>query len=84
MMEDRLRVTVVATGIGREAAQQLGKPEIKLVNQELADTAQMSSDYSKLDRPTVLRAAEDNNTAAAGGLDEDYLDIPAFLRRQAD
>jgi len=44
----------------------------------------MGSDYSKLDRPTVLRAAEDNNTATAGSLDEDYLDIPAFLRRQAD
>jgi len=84
MMEDRLRVTVVATGIGREIAQQIGKPEMKLVDQELVDTAQTGSDYSKLDRPTILRAAENHNTATAENLDEDYLDIPAFLRRQAD
>ena len=57
---------------------------MKLVYQELVDTAQTGSDYSKLDRPTILLAAENHNTATAENLDEYYLDIPAFLRRQAD
>ena len=42
-------------------------------------------DYSPLDRPTVIRnkmAGERYATGTDGNLD--YLDIPAFLRRQAD
>ena len=54
------------------------------MNRRLADTTQAGGDYSNLDRPTVLRAAESHNMETAQGLDEDYLDIPAFLRRQAD
>jgi hypothetical protein len=46
-----------------------------------------TSDYSKLDEPAINRLA----AAAGDGLrhddpsaDEEILDIPAFLRRQAD
>jgi cell division protein FtsZ len=41
-------------------------------------------DYHELDRPTVIRQTK--KVAAAGNQaeDMDYLDIPAFLRRQAD
>ena len=58
----------------------------------------VNPDYSQLDRPTVMRtsganalkrepaAAAASSTAAAPSEDRDmeYLDIPAFLRRQAD
>lgn len=79
-MRDELRVTVVATGLGRE--DKLEEKPIKLVHKNESDEV----DYDKLDRPTVIR-----NRMAAGGrynapseVNMDYLDIPAFLRRQAD
>ncbi len=81
-MGDDLRVTVVATGLGDERL----KPKMEVVEQK--PRADGSVDYGKLDRPTVMRkqamgnAAIDHNSAAAR--DMDYLDIPAFLRRQAD
>ena len=77
---DEMRVTVVATGLGGEQA----KPS-KVVD----NTQREQTDYSQLDRPAVLR----NRPVARGAVvaqavgaeaDIDYLDIPAFLRRQAD
>ncbi len=79
-MSDELRVTVVATGLG--ARQALAKePPVKLVQQAVGAEV----DFRELERPTVMR----NQAAAEAGrssLPEDleYLDIPAFLRRQAD
>lgn len=80
-LEDELRVTVVATGLG--AAQvQAQKPR------PVARTADGQVDYGEMERPAVMR----NRPKAVGdgvnrrGEEEDieYLDIPAFLRRQAD
>ncbi|MAJ56217.1 MAG: cell division protein FtsZ [Gammaproteobacteria bacterium TMED107] len=77
---DEMRVTVVATGLGGGQA----KPS-KVVD----NTQREQTDYSQLDRPAVLR----NRPVARGAVvaqavgaeaDIDYLDIPAFLRRQAD
>lgn len=78
-LEDELRVTVVATGLGNPA--EAFEPRVRPV----ARTASGEIDYSKLDRPTVIRkqAANDRYPVQAEG-DLDYLDIPAFLRRQAD
>ena len=80
-MDDELRVTVVATGLG---AEQFEKP--KVVDVQTNVTGDGPDDYSKFDKPTVTR-----NRLIAGGADEiredkdlEYLDIPAFLRRQAD
>jgi cell division protein FtsZ len=79
-MSSGLRVTVVATGLGQKLAQ--AEKPVKLVTPEDADG---EVDYEKLDRPTVIRnkvAGERYATGTDGSLD--YLDIPAFLRRQAD
>jgi cell division protein FtsZ len=79
-MSHGLRVTVVATGLGHKL-QEAEKP-VKLVMTEGPDG---KVDYEKLDRPTVIRnkvAGERYAATADGNLD--YLDIPAFLRRQAD
>lgn len=79
---DEMRVTVVATGLG--GTQVLPK---KVVD----NTEREETDYRQLDRPAVMRnrPAADRGAAmkqAAGAetADMDYLDIPAFLRRQAD
>jgi len=96
-MSNEVRVTVVATGLGRPApAARAGRtetprevqaasrelPSIRVVKQRAPLT---SSDYSALDKPTVQR-----QRAVGDGLrndpmpSEELLDIPAFLRRQAD
>ncbi|AKH68900.1 cell division protein FtsZ [Spongiibacter sp. IMCC21906] len=84
-MSDELRVTVVATGldgIGQEAPLQV--VENKVVE------PRSNTDYRKLDRPTVMRgashgaAAREVAPAPMEDKDMEYLDIPAFLRRQAD
>ncbi|MGR6873419.1 cell division protein FtsZ [Pseudomonas sp. HK3] len=82
-MTDELRVTVVATGLGNiEAAPK------KVVDNTISKP-DGSVDYKKLDRPTVMRGsnaqpAHQNNPDTNSSKDMDYLDIPAFLRRQAD
>lgn len=78
-MHDELRVTVVATGLGRGAESVAEQPVKLVVNKQKHDV-----DY---DRPTVLRnkAGSAEVTAdKAGDNSMEYLDIPAFLRRQAD
>ncbi len=78
-LEDELRVTVVATGLGNPVE------AIESRVRSVARTASGEIDYSKLERPTIIRkqAANDRYPVQADS-DLDYLDIPAFLRRQAD
>ena len=78
-MTDRIRVTVVATGLGQQAAQ--GTAPMRVVRrQEQAK----EPNYHTLDKPTVQRKRAVGDGIEDGGLQEDLLDIPAFLRRQAD
>ncbi len=90
-MQNDMRVTVVATGLGDTARAEIPKPTpveniqpVKLVNSDVIEPVQ--DDYRELDRPTVLRngAATRQSSAPAAEGNLDYLDIPAFLRRQAD
>ncbi len=82
-IKDELRVTVVATGLGTQAQAKPGKPEgLRVVR-----TANGEVDYRSFDTPTVVRnqpVREATSAVAALAEDPDYLDIPAFLRRQAD
>ena len=81
-MDEEMRVTVVATGLGS----QHGRPMKVVDNTEVTAV----TDYSELDRPAIMRnqeAADRIHVTAKAvdtGADMDYLDIPAFLRRQAD
>ncbi len=82
-MHDELRVTVVATGLGGEQTSVEEKPEpVQLVQRNKRG----EFDYAELDRPAVIRkqASGDPTPPPAAIDDMDYLDIPAFLRRQAD
>ncbi len=87
-LEDELRVTVVATGLGARRISVLrpsaDEPLMRLVPAETEDSG---PDYREMDRrPAIYRkgAPAGGNTAEAIAQDLDYLDIPAFLRRQAD
>jgi cell division protein FtsZ len=88
-MTDELKVTVVATGLGAQAA----KAPLQVVDTPpkpavTADTDLEEPDYGALERPAVQRrqraAAGGQGAAVAADAGEEYFDIPAFLRRQAD
>nr|UHH90111.1 FtsZ [Ectosymbiont of Eubostrichus cf. fertilis] len=99
-LEDELRVTVVATGLGEGFAVEAPKPArghqapIHLVANGSEESP--PTDYRAMDRPTVSRkrggsqvgmaAAARAQAEPVSGVEDDldYLDIPAFLRRQAD
>jgi cell division protein FtsZ len=79
-MTDEIRVTVVATGLG-QAVGFADKP-MKVVRR--TPLKGREPNYSELEKPAVQRRrAIGDGTNTAENL-EDLLDIPAFLRRQAD
>jgi cell division protein FtsZ len=92
-LQDELRVTVVATGLGERRAPRMSprneEPKMRLVNGR--DEEAVSGDYRDMDQPAYIRQRRVAGAGAGGasaaehaGSDLDYLDIPAFLRRQAD
>lgn len=89
-MADELKVTVVATGLGHGYAAQV-EPTVKAVVNN--NTRRASLDQMEL--PTVKDSLmgdvglsdskmDDSGKTESKSGDIDYLDIPAFLRRQAD
>ncbi len=80
-MTDRIRVTVVATGLGQSAAN--AESPMRIVRRTQAQ-AQSEPNYHTLDKPTVQRKRAVGDGLEEAGLQEELLDIPAFLRRQAD
>lgn len=81
-MQDEVRVTLVATGLGRKAAVAEVPPSPFAGTEKNRDGR---VDYEKYARPTVMRKSQRPEGAAAVDYSgADYLDIPAFLRRQAD
>jgi cell division protein FtsZ len=88
-MTDQIRVTVVATGIGRPAAVRgmpiTSQPKVEVVAGGRAPRRPLDNNYADLDTPAAFRRrqrAVGDDFRADG--DDSYLDIPAFLRRQAD
>ena len=89
-MEDRLRVTMVATGLGGAAARQRA-PNIQLVEAPVqrtgTDNVGMPVDhinYEDFDQPAVVRRGRAGSSGNAPAPAFDAADIPAFLRKQAD
>lgn len=99
-MADEVRVTVVATGLGR-ARKASGPTLVHAMPIQKTGTDNMgfpmpgagaaitpsAADYSKYDAPTVWRDPRSQAAAQVEALSEsgvDRLDIPAFLRKQAD
>jgi cell division protein FtsZ len=90
-MSDEIRVTVVATGIGRaQPKAAMHKPQVEVVaggrgRRHVAGP--FGHNYADLDGPAYTRrqprAVGDGVIPTEIG-EESYLDIPAFLRRQAD
>ncbi len=95
---DQLRVTVIATGLSPAKRQQApitvvhsatlqrtGTDNVPVMVQSVGVAAPASHDYSALSTPSVWRngrAAAKVDALASNGMDE--IEIPAFLRKQAD
>ncbi|MEY2334909.1 cell division protein FtsZ [Acidithiobacillus ferrianus] len=85
-LEGELRVTVVATGLQREPV----RLAVENIRTRPAVTPATAADWRNLDKPTGMRQSErpvaSGANARNGSHAPDYtdLDIPAFLRRQAD
>ena len=92
-MSDELTVTVVATGLDSEERKPLvvveNKPSSADVNPNTVDYGELSKRPAMTRHKQTAAAAAAATSAAAArepmsDKDMDYLDIPAFLRRQAD
>ena len=96
---DQLRVTVIATGLSPAKRQQTpitvvhsapvlrtGTDNIPVLTQPVQTMAAPAHDYTGLNTPSVWRngrtAAAKVDALASNGMDE--IEIPAFLRKQAD
>jgi cell division protein FtsZ len=87
-MSDELRVTVVVTGLGRTSwTDESAKPSASVLKSTRSDG---STNYQELERPAYVRNKKDKNPSKTdcyqrdSDKDMEYLDIPAFLRRQDD
>ncbi|MGD0505381.1 MAG: cell division protein FtsZ [Steroidobacteraceae bacterium] len=93
-MANQIRVTVVATGLGKPVARAAAQPMQTTMQAAVAPQPTMRvvrprspmapTDYAMLDKPTVQRQRAVGDGLRAESESEDLLDIPAFLRRQAD
>ncbi len=90
-MEDYLRVTMVATGLGGATATKT-KPNIQLVETVTVRTGTDDGvgmrlehlNYEELDAPAVVRRGRSASGSSASLPSFDAAEIPAFLRKQAD
>jgi len=88
-MEDELRVTMIATGLGGAVVATRRPPKLEVletvVERTGTDNVGMrveTIDYDKLDQPAVVRRGRHAVSAPTPAFDPS--DIPAFLRKQAD
>jgi cell division protein FtsZ len=81
-MKDNIRVTVVATGLGHNSNQ--AEIPMRVVKKEGDENSEVSLDYDKLNEPAIARKKAVGDGLKGIEEQEDLLNIPAFLRRQAD
>ena len=84
-LEDELRVTIVATGLGQNPARVQQKPQL-VVQQATGTDGPLSAhvNYEELDAPAMIRSNRRQTVEAMKNSGVEMLDIPAFLRKQAD
>mgnify|MGYP001079875207 FL=1 len=86
-LSDEMRVTVVATGLGSKMEVVEEPTPIVQVKREAIKTAELKEE--DFDIPTIMRdkkleSVSQKVSGSDNTMDPAYLDIPAFLRRQAD
>ena len=86
-MKEEIKVTVVATGLGGGAVR-VPLQIVEAAHKTVAADLEGEINYRDFDRPPALRNSRRSVggqvAPAPGNASEEYFDIPAFLRRQAD
>jgi cell division protein FtsZ len=82
-MEDALRVTMVATGLGSAVSRLQPKP-MQIIRTGTDDMPMMGSATMGDDMPNVMTSRRERTIRAMEDSGIEKLDIPAFLRKQAD
>jgi len=84
-LEDELRVTIVATGLGKTTTRLQPKPLTMVMQATGTDGAPTGNvNYEELEQPAVMRRNRNQTVEAMRQSGIEMLDIPAFLRKQAD
>ncbi|WP_051258975.1 MULTISPECIES: cell division protein FtsZ [Chitinibacter] len=88
LAEDEIRVTLVATGLGG-GSKDMNKPQLSVVSSQALKTGTDNAGYDDAyDTPAIWRnnrrSAASDAPAARPAMSNIDMDIPAFLRRQAD
>ena len=79
-MQDEVRVTVVATGLGKNISQ---SSPMRIIKKD-DDKSNEAPDYDTLSKPITQRNKAVGDDIEDSDSSEDLLNVPAFLRRQAD
>ncbi len=82
-MSNNIRVTVVATGLGQPLEKRV-IPPIHVVEAAQTRGEAAEPNYQDFERPTKVRQQASTEQVPPAPQEFDLLDIPAFLRRQAD
>ncbi len=85
-LEDELRVTIVATGLGKATVRTQPKPLSVVLQATGTDGGPATGgvNYEELEQPAVMRRNRNQTVEAMRQSGVEMLDIPAFLRKQAD
>jgi cell division protein FtsZ len=83
-MSQEIRVTVVATGLGKSAVVQQDAPMRIVTPPRQPREREREADYRDFDTPSVSRRREIDDEPIADEALQEMLDVPAFLRRQAN
>ena len=82
-MKDEGRVTVVATGLGKDIVNSQ-TPPMRVITKEPNIEIETNPNYRNYEKPTNERKKAVGDGLQGEETAQEYLDIPAFLRRQAD
>ena len=82
-MKDEVRVTVVATGLGKDMFNSQ-TPPMRVITKEPNIEIETNPNYRNYEKPTNERKKAVGDGLQGEETAQEYLDIPAFLRRQAD
>ena len=82
-MKDEVRVTVVATGLGKDIVNSQ-TPPMRVITKEPNIENETNPNYRNYEKPTNERKKAVGDGLQGEETAQEYLDIPAFLRRQAD
>ncbi len=84
-LEDELRVTIVATGLGKNGGRIQTRPQLVIpATGTDGPMAPGNVNYEELETPAMIRRNRTQTVEAMKNSGVEMLDIPAFLRKQAD